>query len=70
MLGPAPHCTALPCHCPLQKHIDDVPELKAEKQAMNRRTLKAMQVGVWAGLAGSSAGSRALTCHVVVAWGG
>ena len=31
--------------CCLQKHIDDVPELKAEKQAMNRRTLKAMQVG-------------------------
>lgn len=28
-----------------QKHIDDIPELKAEKMAMNRRTLKAMQVG-------------------------
>ncbi|KAI7843474.1 hypothetical protein COHA_002950 [Chlorella ohadii] len=26
-----------------KKHIDDIPELKAEKQAMNRRTLKAMQ---------------------------
>ena len=38
LLCPATHCTAL------QKHIDDVPELKAEKQAMNRRTLKAMQV--------------------------
>lgn len=37
-----------------QKHIDDIPELKAEKQAMNRRTLKAMQVRCaglrWAGL--------------------
>lgn len=29
----------------MQKHIDDIPELKAEKMAMNRRTLKAMQVG-------------------------
>jgi glycerol-3-phosphate O-acyltransferase len=26
-----------------KKHLDDVPELKAEKQATNRRTLKAMQ---------------------------
>ena len=26
-----------------QKHLDDYPELKGEKQAMNRRTLKAMQ---------------------------
>lgn len=34
-----------------QKHIDDIPELKAEKQAMNRRTLKAMQVR-WAGSCG------------------
>ncbi|PSC67442.1 Glycerol-3-phosphate chloroplastic [Micractinium conductrix] len=29
-----------------KKHIDDVPELKAEKQAMNRRTLKAMQTAL------------------------
>ena len=34
-----------PPPCLPQKHIDDVPELKAEKQAMNRRTLKAMQAG-------------------------
>lgn len=26
-----------------KKHLDDIPELKAEKQATNRRTLKAMQ---------------------------
>lgn len=26
-----------------KKHMDDLPEIKAEKQAMNRRTLKAMQ---------------------------
>ncbi|KAI3435020.1 hypothetical protein D9Q98_003072 [Chlorella vulgaris] len=29
-----------------KKHIDDVPELKAEKQAMNRRTLRAMQTAL------------------------
>ena len=29
-----------------KKHLDDVPELKAEKQAINRRTLKAMQVAL------------------------
>ena len=29
-----------------KKHLDDIPELKAEKQAMNRRTLKAMQVAL------------------------
>ena len=43
-----------------QKHIDDIPELKAEKQAMNRRTLKAMQVRCtglgWAGLGGERVG--------------
>lgn len=29
-----------------KKHIDDIPELKGEKQAMNRRTLKAMQTAL------------------------
>lgn len=29
-----------------KKHLDDVPELKAEKQATNRRTLKAMQTAL------------------------
>ncbi|KAL4425187.1 hypothetical protein ABPG75_009203 [Micractinium tetrahymenae] len=29
-----------------KKHIDDIPELKAEKMAMNRRTLKAMQTAL------------------------
>eukprot|EP00887_Chlorella_sp_A99_P003400 scaffold7.g3400.t1 len=32
-----------------KKHLDDVPELKAEKMATNRRTLKAMQSGLNAG---------------------
>ncbi|GAB4815594.1 hypothetical protein N2152v2_002640, partial [Parachlorella kessleri] len=31
------------------KHMDDFPELKSEKQAMNRRTLKAMQTELKAG---------------------
>jgi len=29
-----------------KKHLDDIPELKAEKQATNRRTLKAMQTAL------------------------
>lgn len=29
-----------------KKHLDDVPELKAEKMAMNRRTLRAMQTAL------------------------
>ena len=29
-----------------KKHLDDVPELKAERMATNRRTLKAMQTGL------------------------
>lgn len=37
------HCLTNDQPPPPQKHIDDYPELKAEKMAMNRRTLKAMQ---------------------------
>ena len=58
--SPAPRPAPRPAHrpAPQQKHIDDVPELKAEKQAMNRRTLKAMQVCecacVWGWVEGGS----------------
>lgn len=48
---------ALPCAYALQKHIDDIPELKAEKMAMNRRTLRAMQVCVWGVCVGGGASS-------------
>jgi hypothetical protein len=36
-------------HTCAQKHLDDIPELKAEKQATNRRTLVAMSKALAAG---------------------